>query len=110
MKTLTLALLLIFIISSVANADQDWFCKQESSEVTKDMVQVCGVAIGRTEGEARRVAFRAAHAEFSDLCSISEHCKNRKFDVIPARTECVTTPLGYKCYRMIKFVLSPEGT
>lgn len=105
MKTL-IGLVLLFS-SSAWGMDQDWLCRRQASEVYDDKIEACGAAIGRTEGEARRVSLAAALAEFRDLCSISEHCKNRKFDAYPERTECLTTAKGYKCYRMIKIVLLP---
>jgi hypothetical protein len=99
--------LILLLISSVAQAD--WFCNEASSEVMANEVHACGVAIHPTEGEARSIALEFAIEEFKILCNSSVSCKGRKFDVIPARTECKEMHNGkqtyYKCYRMAKFKL-----
>jgi hypothetical protein len=99
MKTL---ILLIMIISSNARADQ-WFCTDESSEKTGNIVKVCGLGEDREEGPARIKAFQNAWAEFYNLCKSSTNCVNHEFNSKPLRTECRETERGYKCYRMIEF-------
>lgn len=103
-------LVVLLMFSSTAYGNQDWFCKRESSQVKQDTVFACGIAISRTEGKARQVALQYAQQEFTDICSLSEHCKGRKFDVIPTRTDCVSISTGFKCYRMVQFNLLPEAT
>ncbi len=83
----------------------DWFCTEESSQVGSNEVHVCGTAYHHSESEARAIALEAAYNEFSMICKYSASCHDRKFDIIPARTDCRPFAQGYKCYRMFHFIL-----
>ncbi len=101
----TLIFILITALIPRALADNKWFCTEESSQVMSNEVRACGVAYSPTESEGRSIALESAIIEFHTICDISHSCKNRNFDVIPSRTECYPFKNGYKCYRMIRFIL-----
>jgi hypothetical protein len=100
------ALLIILALSQAAHAG--WFCTEESSQVKSDEVDACGTAYNATESDARAIALESAIVEFNMICSHSESCKNRKYEMIPARTECAPFKNGYRCYRMVRFPLHPK--
>ena len=100
-----LLFIMLNVASALALADNRWFCTEESSQVMSDEVRACGVAYNKTEDEARENALGGAVIEFKAICQISDDCRNRKFNAIPSRTECYPFKNGYKCYRMIRFIL-----
>lgn len=85
-----------------AFADQ-WFCTEESSERSNNIVKSCGIGQEKTEALARQKAFDQARTEFHQVCDASSDCVGRYIYSKPLRTECRKDGDGYKCYRMVQF-------
>jgi hypothetical protein len=94
--------LILLLFSLNAYADQ-WFCSDESSQRTDNIIKSCGIGEAKTEGAARLSAFTNARAEFKQLCNASSDCVSRFVYSTPLRTECRKDGNGYKCYRMVEF-------
>jgi hypothetical protein len=103
----TTAFVLLFC-SSVAQADH-WFCTDESSQRTDNIVKACGIGLAKTEPVARRKALRNAGKEFLQLCSLSNDCMDHNISSKPLRTDCQPGcdkyGCGFICYRMVEFTI-----
>lgn len=99
--------LLIFILllcPSLTHADQ-WFCTDEASTRTGNLIKVCGIGEAKEEGPARIKAFQNARNEFYQICQTSSDCVDHFYFSNPLRTECSRDEQGYKCYRMVQFTI-----
>jgi hypothetical protein len=99
-----LTLLLSISFSFTLQASEDWLCKKTASERDGKYLNVCGVGVGKTEGESRKKALERAKQEFKDICSLSDDCKDKKAIVTPLRNSCLKLKKGgYKCFRGLRF-------
>ena len=97
-----------YISGSLSAKTSNWYCTEVASEKDGNTIRACGVGSGKDENEARTSAFNNAKNEFSNICSESADCKNRKITVSPQRTACEPYEAGYKCYRLIEFTILTE--
>lgn len=97
--------MLIILLMFSRSFASEWFCTEESSSVSSSEIHACGVSYSPTESEGRAIALESAIVEFNMICSHSDSCRGRKYDLIPSRTECHIFQNGYKCYRMVNFLL-----
>lgn len=91
---------------SKALANDVWICQEMASERHGDIIKTCGVGEGKTESDARLMAFDSAYNEFKRVCDASEDCNVSSVGVIPKRNSCEKTKDNYKCYRMIVYKLN----
>lgn len=99
---LLLALIIYILIVSVAQAhDEDgrWFCDSQASIIQGQTITVCGVALGSSEAEARRLALSNAMTEFHAL-----HPVKGKYSVYPGRTDCNQEKGHFRCVRLVKLI------
>lgn len=101
-----LSILTVFIVSMRASAKEDWICVEASSQRVGNTIQSCGIGVAGDEASARLKAFDSAKAEFDRLCAASDDCKGRKVTVDPRRTTCEPAGGGFKCYRMLSFIIA----
>ena len=94
--------LILLFMSINAYADQ-WFCTDESSTRSNDIIKSCGIGEDKEEGTARLKAFTNARAEFKQICRASSDCVQHYVYSTPMRTECRKEAEAYKCYRMVQF-------
>lgn len=84
----------------------DWLCMEEAAIQKNNIVNQCGVAVGRTEGAARLGALRYALSEFKLICDASSDCYGHNIYTRPTRSTCQKEPDGqYKCFRMIEVTI-----
>jgi len=102
-------MIIVLIITSRSLAKEDWLCTQESSLMEDSNILACGVASGKDENEARSKAFDNAKLEFDKLCAISNRCNRKQVNVVPKRTTCDRTLMGYKCYRLLVFNIQDKA-
>jgi hypothetical protein len=84
----------------------DWFCTESAGRNSNDRYEICGLATGESEAEARASAFDAAKAEFNRVCNEDIKCKDSGKTLGLKRTECRKSPTGYICYRMLEYTLT----
>lgn len=106
MKTLVL---IMMIFPSLVYAD-GWFCKDESSQKTDNIVKVCGIGEAKEEGPARIKALQNSQQEFYELCRMSSDCIDHYAVSAPLRTECTKEDGIYKCYRMVQYTIQELKT
>jgi hypothetical protein len=94
--------LILLFLSLNAYADQ-WFCTDEASSRSNNIIKSCGIGQAATEESARAKAFENARLEFRQVCNSSSDCIGRFIYSKPLRTECSQDSDGYKCYRMVQF-------
>jgi hypothetical protein len=99
----TTAFILLFC-SSVAQADH-WFCTDEATERTDNVIKSCGIGTAKREEDARRRALKSAANEFWQVCNLSSDCIYHLVYLKPLRTECLKEDDLYKCYRILEFTI-----
>jgi len=97
-------LIMLLLLTSDVYA-QTWFCTEESSRREKGQISACGVGAGTTEDQARLDAANHAKAEFDHICNASSDCKDHEVFVEPRRTTCEQERGGFKCYRLIVYLI-----
>lgn len=101
--------LIMMIFPTLVHADQ-WFCTDEASARTGNIVKVCGIGEAKEEGPARIKAFENARQELYQICTTSSDCVDHYLVSAPLRTECKKEDGGYKCYRMVEFTIGELKT
>lgn len=98
----------LLICSSSAFADENgsWYCAQDSSKRQGNILWICGMGDGTSEGPARMEALKNAIDQFNIICSNSTDCTWHPRTIDPQRTSCKKDPKGYfSCVRLIVVTL-----
>lgn len=108
--TIAIGILFILIIfSSLCSfAKEAWMCTEDSSQLKGTSYYICGVGEAHTETEARKAALINASDEYHTLCELSHDCNTHHTQVDPQRTTCSKDGDGWKCYRLVVFIMGEE--
>ena len=92
-----------------AFADDQWFCRQGSSQRLGEVLESCGIGKSTDEAEARKKALDGAFEEFDHICRESADCRDYEKTVEPMRTECIKgKDAAYTCYRALDFTVTHQ--
>ena len=104
-------IIILYIIFRIihANAEEQWFCKDDSASRNGNTLSICGVGTAPTEGDARERAFDYSIREFRATCAMSSDCKDHKVIVDPKRSTCIQKIVNYNtvyiCHRLFNFTI-----
>jgi hypothetical protein len=105
--TSILVMILLLHVSLEGESSETWLCSELASRKLGDLIQVCGVAVGADEPEAKLQALKNAQAEFKTLCQASSDCLGKAVLANPKRTSCEKTRDNkVECRRLLEFSYS----
>ena len=96
------------LLAMNCEGQESWLCTEDSTQVRSDSVLACGIGQAQTEGDARRLAFKSARAEFDQVCGPNTECSTHRYSVEPQRSSCGRIDGQWKCYRLVQFKMKSE--